>query len=294
MKRLVVAVGLMLSLLAVAASAQSTGFTPWTAPVNLGPGVNSSYFECCLTVSKNGLSLFFRAYRDNLNRLYVSKRASVADPWGPAQEIVGFNDGYGFTCPSLSPDEHRLFFVSGRPGGCGAGDLWVSRRHDRKDDFGWGPPVNLGCAPNGPNSLQGESVPTVFEDETGTEVLYFSSGRPGLGGGDIWQSPMRTDGTFGPATLVAELSSTSFWEQAAIRRDGLEAILSSNRSGGLYASNFWTSTRASTADPWSAPVLEPVLSSSYGGGGRTQITFDGREFYFCSSNRPDGYGSSDL
>jgi hypothetical protein len=104
---------------------------------------------------------------------------------------------------------------------------------------------------------------------------------------------MRSDGTFGPATLVAELSSAS-WEGAAIRRDGLEAILASGRPGGLYASNLWTSTRASTAASWSPPVFEPVLSSQYGDGGRMQITFDGREFYFCSSGRPGGYGSADL
>ncbi|MEK7407337.1 MAG: hypothetical protein AAB225_19860 [Acidobacteriota bacterium] len=291
MKRVLVTVALMLLFLAVAATAQ---FTPWSAPVNLGSAVNSSATDCCLTVSKNGLSLFFRSTRSGFSRLYVSKRASVDAPWGAPQEIVGFNDGYWMACPALSPDEHRMFFQGSRPGGCGGGDLWVSRRHDRRDDFGWGPPVNLGCAPNGPNSPQGDFVPTVFEDETGTEVLYFGSGRLGLGNGDIWESRMRNDGTFGPATLVAELSSPS-WEQVAVRRDGLEAILSSGRPGGPYpgTGDMWTSTRASTADAWSPPVPEPVLSSQYGGGGRMQISFDGREFYFCS-NRPEGSGGNDL
>ncbi len=210
---------------------------------------------------------------------------------------MGFNDGYHASCPALSPDEHRLFFVSNRPGTCAVkiADLWVSRRHDRTDDFGWGPPVNLGCAPNGPNSLSWENLPTVFEDETGTEVLYFGSGRPGgLGGGDIWESRMRNDGTFGPATLVAGLNSSS-GEGAAIRRDGLEAIISSGRPGGPYpgTGDLWTSTRASTADPWSPPVPLPILSSPSGEGGRMCFSFDGRAFYF-GSDRSGGNGANDL
>ncbi|MEK7405498.1 MAG: hypothetical protein AAB225_10355, partial [Acidobacteriota bacterium] len=211
-------------------------------------------------------------------------------PWEEAQEIVGFNDGRGASCPALSPDEHRLFFASGRPGGCGGADLWVSRRHDRRDDFGWGPPVNLGCIVNSPSS---ETAPTVFEDETGTEVLYFSSTRPGGPGGvDIYQSRMGNDDTFGPATLVAELSSSST-DVAAVRRDGLEVIVISYRPGGPGNGDLWTATRESTAQPWPAPVLVPVLNTSFDEGGRSSFSFDGRAFYF-RSNRPGGYGGYDL
>jgi len=295
MKRVVVSVALMVLLLAVAATGQ---FTQWSAPVNLGPVVNSPYMDTCVTISKNGLSLFFfsNRYAKDVNaawHLYVSNRPSVDAPWGEPQEIVGFNEGYGASCPGLSPDEHRLFFASNRPGTCGGADIWVSRRHDRTDDLAWGPPVNLGCAPVGPNSSSGESAPTVFEDETGTEVLYFNSGRPGgPGSGDIYESRMRPDGTFGPANLIPELS-TSFGDlAAAVRRDGLEVIFTSNRPGGLGDWDLWTATRASTAHPWSAPVNLTILSSSAFDGGRMSFSFDGCQFYF-RSNRP-GYGSGDL
>ena len=294
MRSVVVAFGLLLLLLVVPASAQQQ-FTAWSAPVNLGPVVNSSATDACVTVSKNGLSLFFRSGRSGASILWLSKRSTVDDPWGPPQMVLNidgtlFNDGLWLACPALSPDEHRMFFQAYRAGGCGGTDLWVSRRHDRRNDFGWEPPVNVGCEPNGPNSPSGENTPTVFEDETGTEVLYFGSGR----GPGVWQSRMRGDGTFGPATLVTELSSPQ-GESVAVRRDGLEAILSSSRPGGPYASNFWTSTRASTADAWSPPVLDLGLSSYYGCGGRMQISFKGLELY-CSSVRPapEGYGGFDL
>ena len=198
MKPALVAVSMVLLFVAVSATAQSSGYTGWSAPVNLGPLVNSGYSDQCVTISKNGLSLFFFSTRyagaDNVPwHLYVTQRPSTDSPWGAPWEIVGFNDGYHASCPALSPDEHRLFFASNRPGTCGAADIWVSRRQDRRDDFGWGPPVNLGCAPNGPNTTYVENQPTIFEDETGTEVLYLSSNRPGgPGNGDLWRAARET------------------------------------------------------------------------------------------------------
>jgi hypothetical protein len=246
------------------------------------------------------LSLYFFSNRYALNpsagwHLYVSKRDSVDDPWGEPQEIVGFNDGYSASCPALSPDEHRLFFVTARPGGAGGADIWVSRRHDRKDDFGWGPPVVLGAQPDGPNSPQNEQIPTVLEDDTGTEVIYFNSNRPGGAGGyDIYESRMDNTDTFGPAVLVAELSSAAN-DAAAVRRDGLEAVITSSRPGGTYPGNLdlWTAIREDTAQPWSEPVVIPVLNSPGMDGGRMSFSFDGRILYF-TSDRSGGYGGRDL
>jgi hypothetical protein len=280
------------------AAPDTTQFTDWSVPVNLGPVVNSPYTDSCPSVSKDGLSLFFFSNRYALNasapmHLYVSQRGSIDDPWGEPQEIVGFNDGLGAMSASLSPDEHRLFFAASRPPGCGGVDLWVSRRHDRSDDFGWESPENLGCIVNSPAL---DWVPTVVEDETGTEVLYFTSQRPGgLGDGDIWQSRMEDDGTFGVPTHVTELSSP-YGEQLAVRRDGLEAIVASNRPGGSYPGpqqDLWTATRQSTAEPWSTPIILDVLSSPSNEGARMSFSFDGLAFYF-RSNRPGGYGGLDL
>jgi len=294
-------IALAVTLLIFAAVATTAQFTDWSPPVNLGPVVNTPYLDQCMTISKNGLSLFFfstrYAQKDTVPwHLYVAQRPSTDAPWSEPREIVGFNDGYHASCPQLSLDEHRLFFASNRPGTCGASgmaDIWVSRRHDRRDDFGWGPAVNLGCEPNGPNSASWENLPTTFEDETGTEVLYIGSGRPGgPGTGDIWETRMRDDDTFGPAVLVKELSAP-YGEGAAVRRDGLEVILTSNRPGGPGNSDLWTSKRASTEDPWPEPILIPVLNTKYVEGAHMTFSFDGRAFYFAS-NRPGGSGSTDI
>jgi len=292
MKRAVVCVALMLGLLAVA-SAQH--FTQWSAPVNLGPPINSEYADACMSISKNGLSLYYAAYRPapagvGSWDLYVSKRASVNDSWGMPVLVPNVNSTSQESCPALSPDEHRLYFASNRPDGCGGADLYVSRRHDRKDDFGWQAPVHLGCVVNSPKN---DNCETLFEDESGTEVLYFGSDRPGVGKRDIYASRLGADGTFGPPEPVAELNTPDDDHCPAVRRDGLEIIFMSNRPGGLGQADMWMATRASTKDPWSVPVNLTVLNSEYYESGRMAFSFDGRQFYFYS-NRLGGYGAQDV
>jgi Tol biopolymer transport system component len=205
--------------------------------------------------------------------------------------VPNVNSIFQDTCPALSPDEHRLYFASTRPGGCGGGDLYVARRHDRKDDFGWQAPEHLGCVVNSPAN---DNCDNVFEDESGTEVLYFGSDRPGgVGRRDIYASRMGADGTFGPPEPVAELNTSYDDHCPAVRRDGLELIFMSDRPGGLGLADYWMATRASTKDPWSVPVNLTVLNSPAYDSGKMTFSFDGRQFYFYS-NRPGGYGGYDV
>src|SRR5207247_10827686 len=86
-------------------------------------------------------------------------------------------------------------------------------------------------------------------------LLYFASNRAGGPGmNDIYVSTLQADGTFGSAAAVAELNTPSQDQQPAIRRDGLELFLGSDRTGTVGSIDLWVSTRASTTDPWSPPV----------------------------------------
>jgi len=76
---------------------------------------------------------------------------------------------------------------------------------------------------------------------------------------------MSDDNTFGPASPVAELRG--LYEQGVtVRRDGLEVIVLRLTPTPYpppydFSMDFWAATRASTADPWSAPVYVPSLGS---------------------------------
>ncbi|HKW40523.1 MAG TPA: hypothetical protein VJN39_04675, partial [Gemmatimonadales bacterium] len=207
----------------------------------------------------------------------------------------------------ITLDGHQMYFHSTGHGGCGLADLFVSRRHDKWDDFGWEPAENIDFPSCVVNSTLFENGPTFLEDEaTGVQSLYFTSlNRPGgLGDYDIWLSQRRGDEEpWGPAVDVVELNSPYRDTRTAIRRDGLEMIISSARAGGVAGSeDLWVSTRRSTLDPWSTPVnldadslalgRPPVVNSAYVDGAPA-LSFDGTTLYF-TSERPGGFGKRDL
>jgi len=280
-------------------------FGPWSEPVNLGPVVNSPFDDTHPAISKNGLSLFITSGRPGgvnganlgqIQEIWVAQRASRDDPWGPPQNLgsvinsLGSNTGV----PNLSFDEHLMFFNSPRSGGCGGADLYVARRKNKRDDFGWQAPVNLGCTINSPANDNG---PTYFEDdETDTVTMYFNSTRPGgIGPQNIYASTLGGDGTFGPAVLVPELSSPRVDGRTAIRRDGLEMLVSSNRQGSIGGSNdLWVSTRTTTSSAWSTPPvnLGRPINSEFDDGG-SALSADATALYFYST-RPGGFGGRDL
>ena len=275
-------------------------YGPWSAPVNLGTPVNSALADTSPEISKDGRSLYFACCPLGPIDIYVSQRASVDAPWGPPQ-ILGpeVNTIFIENHPALSPDGHGLYFTSDRPGGIGLNDIYVSRRHNKRDDFGWRPAENLG---SGVNSAAGENAPFIIEDDaTGTITLYFSSNRVGGAGlDDIYSSTLQPDETFGQASNEASLNSGASDVGVAIRRDGVELILQSNRVGsmrnaaGLPSADLWISTRFSTLDPWPAPVnLDPfgvigINTGRFEGG--PGFSFDGTMLFFQAAQRAGNVG----
>ena len=274
-------------------------FSPWSTPTSLGAVVNTAGNDSGPCISKDGLSLYFNS--DSLGGygnldIFVSHRDSVDQPWGPPQNLgPNINSSLADNAPVLSNDEHWLYFQSTRPGGFGGQDLYVARRHNQRDDLNWEPAVNLGNVVNTPAN---EGAPVYFEDDkTGTVSLYLYSNRPGgLGGADIYVSVRQPDETWGAPVLVEELSSSSSDIQAAVRRDGLEMFVTSNRPGSYSSlADIWVSTRESTSDPWSTPVNpgSVINSPTPYFQGRPSISSDGTALYFYAY-RPGGFGVQDL
>ena len=279
-------------------------YSEWSTPANLGTVVNTSAVETDPFLSKDGLSLYFSSQRPGGYGgydIWVSQRATVDDPWGPPQNLgPNINTSFNETNPFITIDGHKLFFASDHTSGFGGTDLYVSRRHNKRDDFGWRYPENLGP---GVNTSANEAQPCLFEDEaSGVISLYFSSGRAGgLGGNDIYASTLQEDETFGPAVLVAELSSPRDDNRAFVRPDGLEVYIASNRLGSILnlqgqpSFDIWVSNRASTSDPWSPPVnadpsgLLGINTVRHDAG--PSLSFDGTTLYFHAAQRAGNQGS---
>ena len=277
-------------------------FTDWLTFENLGPTVNTTVSDHRPTISKDGLSLYFGSNRAGGfggtvegTDLWVTQRDSVDSPWGAPQNLGGvINTPYDENAPSFSTDGHWMYFGSSRPGGCGNFDLYVSHRHNNKDDFGWEPPIHLGC---GINSASDDDGATFFSDDDGTgeNYLYFASNRPGGPGDfDIYVARLAGDyTTFDAPALVPELNSPNRDTRTSIRKDGLEIFLTSTRPGGQGGLDIWVSTRASTLDPWSTPVNLPAPINTSANDGAPGLSRDGTTMYF-DSTRAGGLGGRDL
>ena len=288
--------GILALVMAQAPPSNARRFSDWSAPVYLGPVINSASNDQQPAIAKNGLSMYFSSNRPGgLGGfdMYVSQRESFDDPWGqPVNLGPTLNTASNEGNPAFSRDEHLMFFQSDRSGGFGGIDIWVSRRCHKHDDFDWQPAVNLGA---GLNSAAGDNAPSYFEnDDEGVPQLYFASNRPGgFGGLDIYLSEQTADGSFGPAVLVTELSSPGGDSRPSIRRDGLEIFLQSDRTGTMGGVDLWVATRKSTLDAWSTPVnLGDTINSAFSEQ-NPYLSFDGRTLLFAS-DRPGGSGGPDL
>jgi hypothetical protein len=271
------------------ASAHLASLTPWSTASNLeavpgtSPELNTPYLDGCPFAAPDGLSLYIASDRPGgLGGIdiWVARRERRTDPWGRPQNLgAPINSTADDFCPS--PTRGRLFlFVSTRPGGCGASDIYVT-----KPDRGmWSEPQNLGCAVN---SAAGEAGPVLRHNR-----LYFSSTRPGgfapdpgtPGDADIYASS-RTGRSFANPVLVPGLNSAANDARPHLRPDGREIVFDSDRPGGLGGPDVWSSTRTSIEGRWSAPVnLGPSVNTA---AAETRPSFaDGGLTLYFGSTRP--------
>lgn len=268
----------------------------WSEPENLGPTVNSSAADGNAGLSPDAHDLYFVSNRpggQGANDIWVSHRRCLQCPWETPMNLgTTFNTATAEGAPTLSDDGRMLFFFSGRSGGLGALDVYVSHRISTSADGDvWGDPVNLGPDVNTAGNEQG--VYYVREGGAGSATVYFN--RTGAGTAlDIYKVSLSNDGEpLGPAVAMPELNSASTDQKVAVRTDGHELLLSSNRAGSFGDLDIWRFSRQAIHDAWSAAEhLGAPLNTSFLDS-QPSLSRDGRTLIF-TSNRPGGSGSNDL
>ena len=276
-------------------------YSPWSPAVNLGSPINSPFTETGVTLSKNGLSLYFSSNRpcDQTDavadfNLWVVHRNSREMPWGEpeclrinADARIPGDSPYQDREPGLSRDQHWLYFASDRPGSLGppvptGGDIWVSWRPNIFDDQGWTDAVNV----SGLNTESREGTPHYFEnDESGLPQLFFSSTRNGIF--DIWVADLVNGFTGGLARRVNEVDTDDLLEAGgSITHDGLEMFLFRGRAQIGIPFDIYSATRPDVGAPWSAPVnLGAAVNHATVNDQEPEISPD-RTTLFFASNRP--------
>lgn len=284
-RRLVIA--LCLGAASASAAVAAKTFGQWSAPVSAEqgshPDLNTAYNDGCPILSPDGLSLYLASNRPGgLGGLdiWVAHRRNTHLGWGPPVNLgAPVNSAADEFCPTPVRGK-RLFFVSRRdePNG----DIYVTTMRQKK----WQQPINLGPNINSPDQ---EWSPSLFTDDHGREVLYFSSTRPGgPGGQDIYYSVNYAKAQLAPGALNTPYDDA----RPNVRRDGREIVFDSTRPGTFGGPDLWTATRPSTSDPWPDASHLDKLSSPEADT-RASLSWDGTLLVFGSA-RAGGEGQADI
>jgi hypothetical protein len=294
-------------------------FGPWSTPKPIAE-LASAFNDFHPAISRDGRSLYFTTTRDAgaprpfPNEIVVVQRDNRHADWdlSTLRPVDNINlAGKSTSVPNLTPEGHRMYLQSNR---LGYSQLFVSNRRDTHDDDAWEPPTVV------PGELNTTAVPpapgwsaaaaTYLRDPVTGLVRMYWSRFPGQGhfgnpneDWDIYVSLRDDFGNFGPGARVSALEPIPLpadppgtWSRdtrTAIRRDGLEIFITTNRHGGLSYSggpieNLWVSTRSDTStEAWTKPQLVPHVNSGFGEGGPA-LSWDGTTLYFFSARNASG------
>ncbi len=199
-------------------------------------------------------------------------RLPAASPqflFGISTKVAGVDsDGVLEHSPSLTPDELELFFRRGD-------DLYEARRASKHDAFGQPARIDelsvAGVVESGP-SISADGLTLYFH--RGTEPGTFLSDS-----NDIWTAsrPSR-DAPFGsPIDLSEGWGTTGLFRFPDVSADGLNLYLTQWTTGD---GDIYVATRASTDQPWDAPLPVPELAIGGVWQGRSGVSADGRQLFF--------------
>ena len=153
----------------------------WSAEYNLGPNVNSSFWESQSCFSSDGNYLYFISNRTGgYGKEDIWRSKITSDGFLPAQNLGGqINTQNSELSPFLHADNITLYFASNGHVGLGEDDLFVSRRDNALQD--WGKPYNLGYPIN-----THKSENSLIVSRNG-KTAYYTSDVIGFGKEDIFR-----------------------------------------------------------------------------------------------------------
>ena len=297
--------------------------TSWSEPVNMGAPINSGFQESGAKLSRHGRTLYFASNRPcgaddevlDFN-LWVARRKHPMAPWQEpeclainANARVAGETPWSDREPELSDDGHWLFFASDRPGSLGelipvGGDIWVSWRHDVRDDHAWTEPFPVA----GLNTESGERGPQYFERGRGAHVLggrrglpelYFATTRSGVI--DLWVVNLLHGNVWGKPEPVDEVNTDLIDAGGVLSSDGREMYIfrGDPRPQVGIDLDLYVARRPHPHAPWSEPIDlgEPINSPA--NDQEPTLSDDGTLLIFASNRdgsleMPNGAPSLDL
>ena len=261
----------------------------WSAPVNLGPSINSPTREHTPFLTADGLTMLLASNRAAGNYdldLWSSTRVSPTSPWPDAAPVGDrINTTELEEHPELSADGLSLYFSRGAFNG--PTDIFVATRASTSSP--WSDPVPLPEPINTPDREGGcELSPDGL-------TLYFHSNRPGsLGHRDLYMSRRKsTTDSFSEVTSLGPMVNSTFDEEhPTVSADGRVLIFASSRPAAARGWKLYMSTRPNADSEWTAPEMLPWPVTGSVDENNPQFAAGGTILMF-RSRRP-GAGEEDL
>ena len=225
----------------------------WGAPKLLPEPINTPQNEGADFISADGQMMGFTSSREggvgNAD-IYIS--TLEGNQWSkPVNMGNVVNSDEWDANSTISPDNNRIIFVSTRPGGYGAADLYMTEKNLLGQ---WGPSVNMGGILNTPYT---EHSPFLSQDG---KTLYFSSnGHPGYGGNDLFKSVLENGKWSIPVNLGKPLNTEGNDEFFTIGGSGEKGYFSSNR--GTELSDLFEIDIPADMRPQPTVVVEGVVTN---------------------------------
>lgn len=228
----------------------------WAPSQPISPLINTDYNEGALCISSNGQYIFFSSNKPDENfgshDIYFSllQGKTWSKPYNAGPKI---NSAYWDSHPSLSADGRTLYWLSTRPGGYGAEDIWYSTL-DSTDH--WTEAKNIGATINTPYK---EFTPFIYTDGN---TLYFSSeGHPGMGGLDIYYSTKNATGTWStPKNLGYPINTQDVESGFVLSANGKTAFYATEEKGHHFNIDIYTFPLYPEAQPKAVAYLKGTIT----------------------------------
>lgn len=216
----------------------------WTPAQNFGPIVNTPEHDATAGLSGDGTTMFVFKYKEkDGGDIYQSNLNG--NTWSKPEHLnKNINSKFHESSVSLSYDGKRLYFISDREGGLGAGDIYYSDK-DIKGE--WGPAINIGAPLNTKYGEEG-----VFIHPDGKTIYFSSKAHKTMGGYDVFKSTFENGKWTEPVNLGYPLNGPDDDVFFVISGSGNHGYFASSKQGGYGDKDIYKIT---FLGPEKAPVV---------------------------------------
>ena len=193
--------------------------------------INTKWHDGPASLSADGKTVYFtsESYNEKVStkvksanakfsQVYLYKATKDGEKWSNKVALPFNGKDFSTSNATISRDGKTLYFASDRPGTMGGSDIW---KVSVNSDGTYGEPQNLGKNVNTEGS---ENFPFIADDN---KTLFFaSSGKPGLGGLDIFK-----------VDLSAGADATNLGKPVNSEKDDFSFTFNGTKNLGFLSSN---------------------------------------------------------